>query len=49
MFCLSQFGMPTTGLGVKLGMPTVQLTERGARTGIYTQSRISFLVSHWLL
>ena len=27
MFCLSQFGMPTTGLGVKLGMPTAQLTE----------------------
>jgi len=24
--------MPTTGLGVKLGMPTSQLTERGART-----------------
>jgi len=49
MFCLSQFGMPTTGLGVKLGMPTAQLTERGARAGIYTQNGTSFLVSHWLL
>jgi len=26
-----------------------RLIERGARTGIYTQSRTSFLVSHWLL
>ena len=49
MFCLGQFGMPTTGLGMKLGMPTAQLTERGARTGIYTQSCTWFLVSHWLL
>jgi len=48
IFGLFQFGKPTTGLGVKLGMPTAQLTERGARTGIYTQSRTSFLVSHWL-
>jgi len=36
IFGLFQFGKPTTGLGVKLGMPTAQLTERGARTGIYT-------------
>jgi len=26
-----------------------RLIERGASTGIYTQSRTSFLVSHWLL
>jgi len=49
IFGLFQFGKPTTGLGVKLGMPTAQLTERSARTGIYIQSRTSFLVSHWLL
>jgi len=30
-------------------MPTAQQNERGARTGIYAQSRTSFLVSHWLL
>ena len=46
MFCLSQFGMPATGLGVKLGMLTAQLTERGARTGIYTQSRTSSLIGY---
>jgi len=35
------------GLGVKLVMPTAQLTERGARY-LYPE-RTSFLVSHWLL
>jgi len=49
IFRLFQFDKPTTGLGVKLGMPTAQLTERGASTGVYTQSRTWFLVSHWLL
>ena len=42
--------MPTTGLGVKLGMPTAQLTERGARTGIYiiprAASRFSSLIGY---
>jgi len=40
--------MPNTGLGVKLGMPTAQLTGRGERTGIYAPDRIALLVSHWL-
>ena len=39
MFCLSQFGMPTTGLGVKLGMPSAQLTEPIKDTSIYKFSR----------
>jgi len=39
MFCLSQFGMPTTGLGVKLGMPTAQLIKPSKDTGIYEFSR----------
>jgi len=36
------------GLGVKLVMPTAQLTERGARTGIYIQSapRFSSLIGY---
>ena len=45
MFCLSQFGMPTTGLGVKLGMPSAQLTDPGKDTGTYKFSRAFSLVS----
>jgi len=48
IFCLSQFGMPTTGLGVKLGMLSAQLTGCGERTGIYIPDRIALLVSDWL-
>jgi len=46
MFCLSQFGMPTTGLGVKLGMPTGQLTEHSKDTGMYKISRVFSLVEN---
>jgi len=45
IFCLSQFGMPTTGLGVKLGMHTAQLTERSKDTCKYKLSRAFSLVS----
>jgi len=40
IFDLFQFGKPTTGLGVKLGMPTAQLTEPSKDTDIYKFSRV---------
>jgi len=46
MFCLSQFGMPTTGLGAKLGMPTAQLPEPSKDTGIYKFSHVFSLVEN---
>ena len=46
MFCLSQFGMPTTGSGVKLGMPTAQLTGPSKDTGICKFSRVFSLVEN---
>jgi len=46
MFGLFQFGKPTTGLGVKLGMPTAQRTEPSKDTGIYKFSRIFSLVEN---
>jgi len=46
MFCLRQFVMPTTGLGVKLGLPTAQLTEPSKDTGIYKFSRVFSLVEN---
>jgi len=49
IFYLSQFGMPTTVLGVKFGVPTAQLTGCGKSTGICTprsrrDSRLSLVV-----
>ena len=46
MFGLFQFGKPTTGLGVKLGMPTAQRTEPSKDTCIYKFSRIFSLVEN---
>jgi len=45
IFGLFQFGMPTAGSGVKLGMPTAQLTEPSKDTCIYKFSRAFSLVS----
>ena len=36
IFCLSQFGKPTTGSGVKPGMPTAQLIQAWQFHSLYT-------------
>ena len=40
------FGIPTTGSGVELGIPTAQLNKPGKGTGIYQFSRVFSLVEN---